>query len=67
MTVSGLLSMGTWEELTSTVVAPARLAIARSARGEIVLSCDATMYQLGIVFHAGTPDGVPNAARAAGR
>ena len=46
------------------VVAPARAAIARSASGGMILSCLATMYQLGIVFQAGSSDGVPNAASA---
>ena len=49
----------TWELLISTVCAPARAAIARSATGGIALSLLATMYQLGSVFQPAGPDGVP--------
>src|SRR5579863_4863313 len=48
----GLESMGTWLLAASTVVAPMRLATKRSSSGWTVRSFLATMYQLGLVFHA---------------
>src|SRR5579859_2431656 len=43
----------TWLELTSTVLALARFAIILSWSGLIDRSALATMYQVGLVFHAG--------------
>src|SRR5580704_10795050 len=43
----------TWLAFTSTVVAWARFAIMRSCSGLIERSDVATMYQVGLVFHAG--------------
>src|SRR5271169_343014 len=43
----------TWLEFTSTVFALARFAIIRSWIGLIDRSSLATMYQVGLVFHAG--------------
>src|ERR1700730_15049679 len=43
----------TWLAFTSTVLALARFAIIRSWSGLIDRSCVATMYQVGLVFHAG--------------
>jgi hypothetical protein len=58
VTSCGWLIMATWELASSTVCAPARAAMARSASGGIVASFAAAMYQLGIVRQPGTPDGV---------
>ena len=66
-TSSGWLIIATCELSISTVVDPARAAIARSAAGGITRSCDATRYQDGSVFQAGGPDGSPRVASAAGR
>src|SRR5690348_7589310 len=49
------------------MVEPARLAIARSALGGMILSLLPMRYHDGIVFHAGTPDGSFNAPIVAGR
>src|SRR5580704_2122638 len=43
----------TWLAFTSTVFAWARFAIMRSWMGLIDRSCEATMYQVGLAFHAG--------------
>src|SRR6202049_1267005 len=43
----------TWLAFTSTVLAWARFAIMRSWSGLIDRSAVATMYQVGLVFHAG--------------
>src|SRR5271155_1193308 len=43
----------TWLEFTSTVLALARFAIILSWSGLIDRSAVATMYQVGLVFHAG--------------
>src|ERR1700686_3455034 len=43
----------TWLEFTSTVLALARFAIILSWSGLIDRSALATMYQVGLVFHAG--------------
>src|ERR1700690_463537 len=43
----------TWLEFTSTVLALARFAIMRSCSGLIDRSALATMYQVGLLFHAG--------------
>src|ERR1700729_4321706 len=43
----------TWLEFTSTVLALARFAIIRSWSGLIDRSSVATMYQVGLCFHAG--------------
>src|SRR5580704_16362070 len=43
----------TWLEFTSTVLAWARFAIMRSCSGLIDRSALATMYEVGLVFHAG--------------
>src|ERR1700730_16746232 len=43
----------TWLAFTSTVLALARFAIMRSWSGLIDRSWVATMYQVGLVFHAG--------------
>ena len=66
-TVDGWLIIATCELSISTVVAPARAAMARSASGGIVRSCRATRYQLGMSSHAGGPDGVKSDDTAAGR
>ena len=63
----GWLMKATWELLLSTVCAPARAAIARSATGGIALSLLATMYQLGSVFQPAGPDGVPRHDNVTGR
>ena len=63
----GWLMKATWELLISTVCAPARVAIARSATGGIALSLLATMYQLGSVFQPAGPDGTPRHDNATGR
>src|ERR1700683_5233361 len=62
----GWLMKATWELLTSTVCAPARVAIARSATGGIALSLLATMYQLRSVFQPAGPDGPPPPDNAPG-
>src|SRR6478609_12064085 len=67
VTLSGWLIMATCELRISTVLAPARAAMARSASGGIVRSLRATRYQDGIVFQAGGPDGDTNRETAAGR
>ena len=67
VTASGRLSIGTCEVVSSTVVAPARAAIARSASGGIAWSFVATTYQDGMLRQAGTPDGVPSAEASSGR
>ena len=66
-TSSGWLIIATCELSISTVVEPARAAMARSAAGGMTRSDDATRYQDGSVFHAGGPDGSPRVASAAGR
>src|SRR5947209_5434195 len=43
-----------WLPLASTTVAPARLDMNRWAGGGIILSSVATIYQLGLAFHAGS-------------
>src|SRR5258708_23232536 len=43
-----------WLPLASTTVEPARLDIERWASGGIILSSVVTMYQLGLVLHAGS-------------
>jgi hypothetical protein len=48
----GLESIGTWLAATSYVVAPIRLATARSSSGWTVRSLVATMYQLGFDLQA---------------
>jgi hypothetical protein len=58
----------TWEApSTSVVCAWIRWAMIRSTFVPIALSLPATMYQEGIVFHAGGPEGWPSVASAAGR
>ena len=42
-----------WLPVSSVVCALARLAIHRSSEGAIILSWLATMYQVGLFFHAG--------------
>src|SRR4051794_40442230 len=53
--------------LTSVVRALMRLAMIRSTLVPMALSLPATMYQDGIVFQAGGPEGSPSVASAAGR
>lgn len=65
-TTPGWLIMATCELLMFTVFAFARAAIARSASGGMIRSCFATRYQLGMVFHAGAPEGVTKAPKAPG-
>src|SRR2546430_16143 len=58
----------TWDApFTSVVCAFMRLAMIRSTLVPIALSLPATMYQDGIVFQAGGPEGSPSVASAAGR
>src|SRR4051794_26586288 len=64
---SGREICGTWEDRTSLVFAPARWAMNRSVAGGIAWSLLATRYQDGMVFHAGVPDGLPNASSENGR
>src|SRR5271154_5957181 len=52
----------TWLAFTSTVLAFARFAIIRSWSGLIERSAVATMYQVGLVFHAGDVTGWVNAS-----
>src|SRR6185503_20242088 len=52
-TAAGFDTYTAWLPSTSTVVAPARLDMARCAGGGIILSLVATRYQLGLDFHAG--------------
>jgi hypothetical protein len=56
-TMSGCDTATECEALTSIVVDPARLAIARSESVGMAMSLLATAYQDGIVFHAGSPEG----------
>src|ERR1700755_1416976 len=44
-----------WLPPTSLTVAPARSDMKRWAGGGIILSSVTTRYQLGLVFHAGSP------------
>src|SRR5581483_12463088 len=67
LTSSGCDIIATCDEVISTVVAPIRWAMNRSVAGGMVLSLLATMYQDGIVRHAGTPDGCTRMVSSAGR
>ena len=58
---------GTWEERTSLVCAPARLAMNRCVAGGMAWSSLATRYHDGIVFQAGVPDTLSKAACENGR
>ena len=55
------------EAWISVVCAPARWAMNRWASGGIIWSAVAIMYQLGVVFQAGTCDFSSNAAAVMGR
>src|ERR1700730_10322216 len=59
--------MAAWDELIWMVWACIRAAMKRSAAGGIAWSWLATRYQAGMVFQAGTPEGCPRVASAAGR
>ena len=54
---AGWLIIATCEVLMLTVLACARAAMTRSASGGMMRSCLATRYHLGMVFHAGAPEG----------
>src|SRR6266853_992090 len=56
-----------WEPYTESVTAAARLAMKRSASGEMALSCADTKYHEGRSFHPATVAFSVRAARLSGR
>src|SRR6266496_4876425 len=67
VTAAGWDTITSWAESTVEMCAPARLAMYSWPAGGMALSCSVTRYQLGIVFHAGAPDGSKFAVRDSGR